>query len=60
MDMKQSKSVPWHNKSSLGTKFRKRNLERFKEIKAINERRERLERRDQRQQQYGDRDAYVD
>lgn len=47
--MKQSKSVPWHNKSSLGTKFRKRNLERFKEIKAINERRDR---RDQRHNQY--------
>jgi hypothetical protein len=57
--MKQSKTAPWHSKSSLTTKFRKRNLERFKVIKAINERRDR---RDQRQQQYQQEhdDAYVD
>lgn len=50
--MKQSKSAPWHGagrKSNLGTKFRKRNLDRFKEIKAINERRDR---REQRHSQY--------
>jgi hypothetical protein len=51
--VKNSKTAPWHGparKSSLGHKFRKRNLERFKVIRTINERRDR---RDQRAQQYG-------
>jgi hypothetical protein len=55
--MKQSKTAPWHGaarKSGLGTAFRKRNLERFKVIRAINERRDR---RDQRHSQYGERHA---
>lgn len=58
--MKNSKNAPWHGparKSSLGNKFRKRNLERFKFIKAINERRDRS---DRRREQSGEHDAYVD
>lgn len=51
--MKKSRTAPWHGearKSHLGQKFRKRNLERFKVIRSINERRDR---REQRAQQYG-------
>lgn len=58
--MKNSKTAPWHGaarKSSLGHKFRKRNAERFRVIKAINERRDRSERR---RDQYGTRDVYTD
>lgn len=58
--MKNSKTAPWHGaarKSGLGNKFRKRNLERFRVIKSINERRDRSARR---QEQYGEQDAYVD
>ena len=57
--MKQSKSAPWHGesrRSGLHTKFKKRNIERFRVIKSINERRDR---RSQRLQQYGEHDAYA-
>ncbi len=56
--MKRSNTAPWgHKKSSLGQKFRKRNLERFVRYKAITERQERSERR---QNEREIENAYVD
>lgn len=50
--MQRSNTAPWgHKKSSLGQKFRKRNLERLVTYKAITERRERSERRQQQNAQ---------
>lgn len=44
--MQRSSTAPWgRKKSSLGQKFRKRNIERFKVIKSISDRRDRVERK---------------
>lgn len=59
----KTKVAPWHGearKSGLHTKFKKRNIERFKVIKSINERRDRREQRAQQYGSYDDADTYLD